>query len=127
LFLSTWIRTKRQMMTTLSWRREMLTWQTKDGREIRVRDMTDSHLLNTIHMIRRKVVAIQEETVKLYGLPLPQYTDLVDNNMWKSLNRERRRRGLCGIHTGDCIWVKSDNEDHSFVSRACYAKQREKK
>jgi len=91
-------------------------WRTKDGREIPIIAMTDSHLLNTIHMIRRRFVLMRAEGIRIY---------LADNGMWIALNRERRRRGLCGIHTGDCIWAKSETGDHSCMSRACYAKQRE--
>jgi hypothetical protein len=69
-------------------------------------------------MIRRKAIAAREHGVK--------YT-LSGDYEWRMLNRERRRRGLCGIHTGDCIWAKSDNDDHSYMSRACYAKQLEKR
>lgn len=33
---------------------EYVTWTTKDGREIRVTEMTDAHLLNSIRMLERK-------------------------------------------------------------------------
>lgn len=29
-------------------------WRTKDGQRVRIRDMTDSHLLNTINVLRGK-------------------------------------------------------------------------
>lgn len=103
-------------------------WVTKDHRQIPIRDMTDSHLLNTIHMIRRKVAVARREGLHILmtdGLlmsdPIIEY--LLTDGPYQSLDRERRRRGLFGIHTGDCIWAKSDNDDHSFMSRECYAKQ----
>lgn len=34
-----------------------LTWITKDGREIPIRDMSNSHLLNTIWMLEQRVEA----------------------------------------------------------------------
>jgi hypothetical protein len=78
--------------------------------------MTDSHLLNTIHMIRRMVTAARKE-----GLDV-----LLTDDAYKSLNRERRRRGLCGIHTGDCIYAVG-TDDPSLMSKACYTKQLEER
>jgi len=36
-----------------------VTWRTKDGREIAVRDLEDAHLLNVIRFLRRRAGVIQ--------------------------------------------------------------------
>ena len=96
-----------------------IAWATKTGQQILLCDLTDAHLLNIIHMIRRKAIAAREKGCGYL---------LAGDYEWESLNRERRRRGLCGIHTGDCIYASnSDNDDRSFFSRACYAKQLEER
>lgn len=39
-------------------------WRTKDGRVILIREMDDSHLLNTIRFLRRNVTRYQLETLE---------------------------------------------------------------
>lgn len=52
-------------------RNKNVVWQTKDGTIVPIREMSDSHLVNTINMLRRKE---KEEKVfwenGLYGLTL---------------------------------------------------------
>ena len=52
-------------------RNKNVVWQTKDGTIVPIREMSDSHLVNTINMLRRKE---KEEKVfwenGLYGFTL---------------------------------------------------------
>jgi len=41
----------------------MSIWTTKDGREIEVSDMEDSHLLNTIKFIKRRLKEINKQCI----------------------------------------------------------------
>ena len=43
------------------------TWTTRDGRVLRIVDMSDNHLINTIRMLRRKYVAKLATTVAWYA------------------------------------------------------------
>lgn len=66
-------------------------WETKDGRILRYRDMTDLHLVNTHEMLSRgickwtnKCMSINEE------LDLPEWVE----DALEGLEAELRRRGL---------------------------------
>jgi hypothetical protein len=52
------------------------TWVTREGREIKVADMDDIHLLNTVRMLQRRDVTLED---------IPPY---------KRMLREIRIRGL---------------------------------
>lgn len=48
-------------------------WTTKDGRKVKVRDMTDSHLTNTLRFLARKAqLQASKDTVFLLNTPPPQ-------------------------------------------------------
>lgn len=76
---------------------DMGTWKTKDGREIRVSDMSDSHVLRTIALLERRIVDL--------GLSVPENqfdTEMRDLNIresglhLKTMRAEAERRNLSG-------------------------------
>lgn len=48
-------------------KKEDPTWKTKDGRVVRVCDMTDSHLLNTIRFLERQHAQL------MFTIPYPNF------------------------------------------------------
>ena len=60
-------------------------WTTKDGTKVRICDMTDQHLENTIRMLERAHDQIQDEP----------FCDFCEESEWLELERERRE--LLGI------------------------------
>ena len=44
-------------------RKQTKLWKTKDGRKVRICDMTDSHLDNTIALLRRLATEVTHETI----------------------------------------------------------------
>lgn len=69
------------------------TWVTKDGREIKIVDMEDSHLLNTIKYLKRT----GRHLVRFgtYGsLAEDMYYDEDPSPVYLSLKAEAKRRGL---------------------------------
>jgi hypothetical protein len=58
-----------------------LVWRTKDGREMFIKDMTDSHLTNAIKMVIRRIDEIHYSSNSSY-----RTTDL-----WTYINRVRSR------------------------------------
>ncbi len=57
--------------------REKMTWRTRDGREIKIKDLTDTHLTNTLRYLDKSVAK---------GFPPGKYHP--------ALTREALRRGL---------------------------------
>ena len=79
-------------------------WTTKDGTNIEIKDMEDSHLVNTIRLLKRNAKNGVEvvysvgwgekdypefDSIVLYG---KHYLDTVDS--YKDLKQEAKRRGL---------------------------------
>ncbi len=69
------------------------TWVTKDGREIKIADMTDSHLLNTIKYLER--TGRDKERFGTRG-PLAEdmFYDENPSDVYLALRAEAKRRGL---------------------------------
>jgi hypothetical protein len=42
-----------------------VTWKTKDGQVLKIKDMTDSHLLNAINFLRRKAPEMKQFQITL--------------------------------------------------------------
>jgi len=83
----------------------------KNGKKIKIKDMTDSHLLNTIAFLKRKCM---QEVNQLINLPLPQgeiacmdveadMDNLMEDpeqllpDVYYDLEGEARGRGLNGL------------------------------
>jgi hypothetical protein len=79
--------------------------------------MSDQDLLARMHKLRERAAMPFKEfpgdgANPWNGVPLYLVAE------YKGLQKERRRRGLCWRHTGDCI-------THPEISRACYAAWRQ--
>jgi hypothetical protein len=44
-----------------------LTWKTKDGRDVKVMEMTDQHLVNTIAFLKRNIERYRDNEAAAYG------------------------------------------------------------
>jgi hypothetical protein len=92
-------------------------WVTRSGQQIKVRDMTNSHLINTVRYLRRAVhIQLMQEVISLgayletnlpdgaYSAALNAENDLLDMDgddylemeipTWPALLAEAKRRGL---------------------------------
>lgn len=53
------------------------TWQIADGRRVKIREMVDDHLLNTLKMI--------EENPRMYENRADQYIEMLEEARWRKL------------------------------------------
>jgi len=61
------------MTHTLSIRKQTRLWETRDQGKIRICDMTNNHLCNTIRMLRRYAVQVCDNlTAEILFMPQPQ-------------------------------------------------------
>lgn len=70
-------------------------WKTKDGTEIKICDMTDNHLKNTIRMIENKYIEYELEQEELLSserdITPPHYPDVyfeLKSELEKRVNKE---------------------------------------
>lgn len=92
-------------------RKQTKKWRTKDGRLIRICDMSDSHLVNTIQLIRKRraeLIYIYEEFLALMQTDASQdcmerRIDSFMNDFMRSFKKyiepfylEMQRRGIKG-------------------------------
>jgi len=99
-------------------------WRTSDGREVRVGDMSDSHLLNAIRGIERRARdeysdLVEDANERLERTTSEQGRDVIRaaleeisargpdpvglHPLYTTLTAERERRGLCSTH-----WTEND-------------------
>lgn len=80
----------------------MKTWTTKDGQEIKIKDMTDNHLLNAITMLKRNSKDAVRETGGMgpdnmdvwYDSEPISPTEYLKDTPYSSLIYEAKKRGL---------------------------------
>ena len=98
-----------------------MKWQTQSGKVLKVKEMTDSHLLNTQRFMQRKVVSISRETaacasICFQGEMAQYYQDqdlkrLTDDefaaiDVLRGLNDEVKERGLKPLEEMKCVLKK---------------------
>lgn len=100
------------------------TWKTKDGRTIRIRDMDNQHLANTIRLLRRRAErqrpqveldlssfaascrgdgatdAAESEERMVSNMDLEEFCGYVFNDVWHELIEEATRRELKVVEDG---------------------------
>lgn len=71
-------------------------WQSKDGRTTPIRDMDDTHLRNSVLMVRRRRMTMCQDLVEGQGEDhVSFHDDWTRNSRWISiLEHEASRRGL---------------------------------
>lgn len=84
----------------------MATWRTKDGREIEISDMEDSHLFNSIRLLERKAGKIVENFIGYGGDPIKAeeraYEYLMNSTKYNHLLQEAGKRGAVRCEKVPC-------------------------
>lgn len=69
-----------------------LLWKTRDGQTLKVSEMEDTHLLNSIVMIRRKVTKLYVTDCKVYAGIGVKATDLLPRIYWAMIDELKNRK-----------------------------------
>lgn len=122
------------------------TWTTKNGRVLKIRDMTDEHLLNTINYLRRRAPHAKAAQVLMLMHAAVQHhgegaADAIDRELdgamemhsedalaeavpaYAALCEEAEERGL---YVADVNFIEADKEADKIVLSSCVTRASKK-